>query len=113
MQIKDIREATGLSRAEFSRTYGIPVRTLENWETGIRRCQDYIINLLQRVTQEDVNNTDLSCYDPDMLKELGYLYNAMVDLLGGHNPYPCADVFRSNILPCSTKMLFLLECQIG
>ena len=31
-EIREIREKTGMSRAEFSRAYGIPVRTLEDWE---------------------------------------------------------------------------------
>lgn len=30
--IKDIRKRLGYSRAQFSRTYQIPLRTLENWD---------------------------------------------------------------------------------
>lgn len=29
---RKIRDFTGLSRAQFARDYGIPVRTLENWD---------------------------------------------------------------------------------
>ena len=32
--IKEIRDLAGISRAEFSRKYNIPVRTLEDWEAG-------------------------------------------------------------------------------
>ena len=92
MNIKEIREACKMSRAEFSRVYGIPIRTLENWEAGIRKCPDYLLNLIKRSAAED-SNTNISCYDKDMLKELGYLYDELVKISGGRNPYPYADVF--------------------
>ena len=92
MNVKEIRELSGMSRAEFSRTYRIPVRTLENWESGSRKCPDYLLNLLSHSVMEDVN-INLSCYDRDSLKELGYLYGELVKVIGGHNPYPCADAF--------------------
>jgi transcriptional regulator with XRE-family HTH domain len=50
--ITQIREITGLSRAEMSRRYKIPVRTLENWENGIP-APDYTIDLLARAVLED------------------------------------------------------------
>lgn len=92
MNIKEIRETSGMSRAEFSRVYGIPLRTLENWEAGNRKCPEYLLNLIKRSVAED-SNTNISCYDKDMLKELGFLYNELVKISGGHNPYPYADVF--------------------
>ncbi len=33
-KIKSARIAAGLSRAEMSRQFEIPIRTLENWEAG-------------------------------------------------------------------------------
>ena len=53
MEIKEIREISGVSRAEFSRKYGIPVRTLEDWESGRRNCPNYVSSLLLRVVRED------------------------------------------------------------
>lgn len=43
---KEIREHYGFSRAAFSRAYGIPLRTLENWELGNREAPKYVIALL-------------------------------------------------------------------
>lgn len=51
--INDIRKYAGVSRPEFSRKYGIPVRTLENWEAETRKCPGYLINLLSRAVLED------------------------------------------------------------
>lgn len=52
-----IRGILGISRAEFSRRYGIPVRTLESWDWGDREPADWVIKLLERVVTEDIENT--------------------------------------------------------
>ena len=44
--IKDLRESTGMSRKEFSKHTGIPVRTLEDWEAGRRTPPEYVPRLL-------------------------------------------------------------------
>lgn len=46
-QIRAIRAATGLSQVRFAERYGIPRRTIENWESGVRTPPPYVINLLQ------------------------------------------------------------------
>ena len=48
-----IRKILGISRAEFSRRYHIPVRTLEAWDKGINNPPEYVIELLERVVKED------------------------------------------------------------
>ena len=53
--IKEIREYSGLSQAKFSEKYGIPKRSLENWESGRRKCPDYVTTLLERIVKEDMN----------------------------------------------------------
>jgi len=39
LEIRKIRLATGLSRAEFARRYALDARALQDWEQG-RRCPD-------------------------------------------------------------------------
>lgn len=53
MEIREIREKSGLSRAAFSRAYEIPVRTLEEWEAGRRKPPAYVLNLLERAVAAD------------------------------------------------------------
>ena len=53
MTIKEIREYLGVSRAEFSRRYHIPTRTLDDWEKGKRTPPPYVVELLERVVKED------------------------------------------------------------
>lgn len=48
-----IRNYAGMSRAEFSRKYHIPVRTLEEWDADRRDPSDWVIDLLARVVIDD------------------------------------------------------------
>ena len=41
-----LRKELGLSRAALSREYGIPIRTLENWEAGVANAPKYCIDFL-------------------------------------------------------------------
>ena len=44
--IKELRESTGMSRKDFSKHTGIPVRTLEDWEAARRTPPEYIPRLI-------------------------------------------------------------------
>lgn len=98
-EIKSIREESGLSRAEFSRTYNIPVRTLEDWESGKRTCPKYVESLLDRAVKED--RTEFALYkNKELMQELGACYAELLRVLKGKryqmsvdNPYPNADIF--------------------
>lgn len=53
MSIKEARERAGLTREELSIWLGIPYRTLQNWETGSRKCPDYVERLIVDKIQQD------------------------------------------------------------
>ena len=50
-----IRELTGMSRAKFSREYGIPVRTVENWELKRTYPSDWTLNLLAYAVMQEIH----------------------------------------------------------
>lgn len=54
--IFNLRNLTGLSQQGFSDTYGIPKRTIGNWETGERKPPEYVVKLLERAVKEDFPN---------------------------------------------------------
>ena len=57
MTIKELRSRTGLSQIKFSEKYGIPGRTVEDWETGKRTPPDYVLDMLTYiVSSEEVNH---------------------------------------------------------
>ena len=41
-----LRESTGLTRREFCDYFGIPYRTLQDWELGNRKMPDYLLRLM-------------------------------------------------------------------
>ena len=95
--INEIRTSSGMSRAEFSRTYGIPVRTLEDWESERRQCPRYICQLLDRAVTEDQKSFKIY-QDRELLQELGECYAQLLLVLNkrrgrAHDPYPDADIF--------------------
>lgn len=55
MDIKELRKLTGLSQTAFGEKYDIPMRTIQNWEKGVRVPPTYVIKLLERVVKEDYN----------------------------------------------------------
>ena len=50
MTVKEMRALTGMSRIEFSKYFGIPVRTIQNWElegSESRKCPVYLADLME------------------------------------------------------------------
>lgn len=51
MNIKMLRQKTGLSQGKFAKKYDIPLNTantLRHWEQGISRPADYLLKLLEK-----------------------------------------------------------------
>lgn len=46
IEIKKLREATGMNRKEFCERFNIPYRTVTEWERGTRNAPDYVLRLL-------------------------------------------------------------------
>ena len=47
MTIKDLRKATGMTQKAFAEYFGIPKRTIEDWEGNKARCSQYLLDLMQ------------------------------------------------------------------
>ena len=56
MKIKEMRAQLGVTQSEFSRRYNIPLRTIQNWEAGLRKPPEYINKLIENKIQEDLIN---------------------------------------------------------
>lgn len=52
-EIVRMRKRKGLSRIDFAKYFGIPYRTVQEWELGRRRPPQWVIGLLERVVEED------------------------------------------------------------
>jgi len=56
MEIREMRAQLGDTQSEFAARYNIPFRTIQNWETGLRKPPEYIIDLLNFRVQADLIN---------------------------------------------------------
>lgn len=55
MTIKILRQASGMTQKEFAIYFGIPKRTIEDWETGKRSCSSYLLALMEyKLKKEDL-----------------------------------------------------------
>lgn len=58
MNIRELRNMTGLSQEKFGKKYNIPRRTVQDWELENRTPPDYLVSLLERAVREDFPSTD-------------------------------------------------------
>lgn len=47
MNIKELIEASGMNQTAFGKYFGIPRRTVQNWDLGLRKCPEYILDLMK------------------------------------------------------------------
>ena len=60
MTLKGLREASGMTRTQFAEYFGIPYRTIQDWELGSRKCNDYIIALMEyKLKREGLIRADM------------------------------------------------------
>ena len=67
MTIREMRTQLGDTQSEFAMRYQIPFRTVQNWETGVRKPPEYMMRLLEQRIREDLVNRKtpvLPGYDP-------------------------------------------------
>jgi len=53
MQIKKLRQLTGMSQSQFALYFHIPLGTLSHWEQGIRKPPAYVVFMIERIMVSD------------------------------------------------------------
>lgn len=53
LTMKEIRNQLGMSQKAFSDTFGIPKRTVENWDMGKISPTDYLVKLIAYLTRKE------------------------------------------------------------
>lgn len=67
MDLREMRTQLGDTQSEFAARYNIPFRTVQNWETGLRKPPEYFLKLLESRIREDLVNRKTAAlpkYDP-------------------------------------------------
>lgn len=47
MTLKELRHSSGMTRNQFCEYFGIPYRTVQDWELGNRSCPGYLLDLME------------------------------------------------------------------
>jgi DNA-binding transcriptional regulator YiaG len=47
MTFKELRQASGMTQQAFADYFGIPKRTIENWDSERRKCPEYLLKLME------------------------------------------------------------------
>jgi len=54
-----LREDTGMNRRQFAEYFGIPYRTVQDWELGNRKMPEYLLRLMvYKANMEKIVNTE-------------------------------------------------------
>lgn len=60
-KIKELRESTGMNRRQFCEYFGIPYRTVTEWERDNRHAPEYVLRLLEYyIRMEKLMKNDVS-----------------------------------------------------
>lgn len=46
-KIKELREMHRMNMKQFAEYFGIPYRTVQNWEAGVNKCPEYLLKLME------------------------------------------------------------------
>ena len=47
VSFRGLRQASGMTQKDFASYFGIPKRTVEEWDTGERACASYLLSLIE------------------------------------------------------------------
>lgn len=53
MDIKSLRKLTGMSQSQFASYFGIPVRSIQEWEQERKHPPVYLTDMMRRILEND------------------------------------------------------------
>lgn len=66
--IKLARKAYGLTQEKMAELMNVPVRTLQNWENGVRRCSPYMEHLMLSRLEDLFERPDYKTFLEELLQ---------------------------------------------
>ncbi len=61
MTFKELRALSGMSQRKYAEYFGIPRRTVEDWERGIGHCSTYLLDLMKyKLVNEGIIREDMA-----------------------------------------------------
>jgi transcriptional regulator with XRE-family HTH domain len=66
--IKDARIKHGLTIRQVESLTGVPYRSLQNWEAGVRKCPDYVTNMIVTMINQKFGTPDHQMFLEELLE---------------------------------------------
>jgi DNA-binding transcriptional regulator YiaG len=55
MTFKELRKQSGMTQQRLAEYFGIPKRTIENWDAGVNQCPAYLLDLMKyKLEKEEI-----------------------------------------------------------
>lgn len=70
MTIKETRIKHGLTIKQVSDLTGVPYRSLQNWEAEVRKCPDYVANMIVSMIEQKFSVSDHQMFLEEFLEML-------------------------------------------
>ncbi len=51
IRLRNMRSDIGLSQEKFAEKFGIPIRTYQQWEQGVRKPARYVVDMIEIILQ--------------------------------------------------------------
>lgn len=68
MSIKETRIKHGLTIKQVSDLTSVPYRSLQNWEAGVRKCPDYVSNMVVTMIEQKFGTPDHQMFLEELLE---------------------------------------------
>lgn len=52
-EVRKLRDSMGMNRKKFCDYYGIPYRTVQDWEAGKRKMPSYVLRMMKYVAEKE------------------------------------------------------------
>lgn len=69
-RIKDTRIKYGLTQQQVSDLTGVPKRTIQNWEAGVRQCPEYVTKMVSDILHQKFGTPDHQMFLEELLEML-------------------------------------------
>ena len=54
-EVAKICKEYGLGQTQLARRFGIPLRTVQNWHSGIRPAPEYVVRMMRKILENEKN----------------------------------------------------------
>lgn len=69
MTFKELKQKSGMTQKQFADYFGIPKRTIEDWDRGTSKCAEYLLKLMEYKLQKEKIIKDTIHSEPIISKE--------------------------------------------